>query len=79
VHQDEAMETDIRGHDDMILMKLVEESGGMCSYLSLMKYIMQNYGRFMPGMGGSFSEVQRYGTLRWGKRSHFTSPPLHIF
>jgi len=67
VDQDEAVEIDIRGHDDMILMKLVEESGGTCSYLTLMKYIMQKYAKFILGMGGSFLKVQRDGALQWGK------------
>jgi len=70
------VKTNILGHNDLVSMKLMEESMGRCSYPPLIKYIVEKYGRFIPRIGGFFSKTKRDGLVMWkGKSYEFTTPP----
>jgi len=59
VDQDGTVKT--LSHNDLVSMKLMEESMGRCSYPPLINCIVEKYEGFIPGMGGFFSETKRDG------------------
>jgi len=73
---DGIMKTNILGHNDLVLMKLMEESMGRCSYPPLINYIVEKYGGFIPRMAGFFLKTKSDDLVMWkGKSYDFTTPP----